>query len=92
LSAPATTVRFTGIAHFQSQRIFINEWRPVNRGSTRLSMYNFEETEPQAPIASGEPHPLLLDGTVYLDYVDDDAPRANGLLAYLKQYLGVRNA
>lgn len=57
-----------------------------------LAMYYFEDTKPQPRPDTGDQQRLLLDGTVYLDNVDDETPQASGLLAFLKQYLGSKTA
>lgn len=53
-------------------------------------MYCFEDRKPQARADSNTQQPLVLDGTVYLDYVDEEPSQENGLLLLLKQYLGAK--
>jgi hypothetical protein len=55
-------------------------------------MYYFEDNKPQPRSDSSEPHRLLLDGTVNLDYTEDENPQSNGWIALLKQYLASRTA
>ena len=55
-------------------------------------MYHFEDTTTTARTDSATSHQLLLDGTVHLDYADDDLPSQPGLLAWIKQRLGLETA
>ena len=55
-------------------------------------MYYFEDSNPQQRTESSEQQRLLLDGTVNLDYADDESPQASNWIALLKQYLGSRTA
>ena len=49
-----------------------------------ILMFYPEETEPKKDTA--EDQHLILDGTVNLDYSDDDVPRVKGLIELLSQF------
>ena len=47
-----------------------------------------EEAEPKKNTDKTDDQHLVLDGTVNLDYSDDDVPRVKGLIEFLKEYFG----
>lgn len=50
-------------------------------------MFYFEDKEPKEKTDTTEDQHLVLDGTVYLDYSDDDQiPRIKGLIELLNKY------
>jgi len=54
-------------------------------------MYYPKDTEPKEDTDATEDQPLALDGTVNLDYSDEDQiPRIKGLIELLNQYLGAK--
>jgi hypothetical protein len=54
-------------------------------------MHYPEDTEPKEHTDTTEDQPLVLDGTVNLDYSDDDVPHIKGLIELLKEYFGAKN-
>jgi hypothetical protein len=55
-----------------------------------VAMIYSEEAEPKEDADKTDNQHLELDGTVNLDYSDDDVPRVKGLLELLKEYFGNR--
>ena len=54
---------------------------------TGLAMFFPEDTEAKENNGTNEDQQLLLDGTVNLDYTDDDpVPRVKGLIELINQY------
>ena len=52
-------------------------------------MYDYESVDQQELDDMIEGHPLVLDGTVNLDYTDDEqAPRIRGLIELVSGYAG----
>ena len=51
-------------------------------------MYYIEEKKPAKHADSTVTQQLLLDGTVHLDYTDDEIPTP-GLLAWIRRQLGI---
>ena len=51
--------------------------------------YN-KKAEPKKDTDKIDNQHLVLDGTVNLDYSDDDVPRIKGLIELLKEYFGDR--
>ena len=49
-------------------------------------MYYPEDAEPKEHADTTEDQHLVLDGTVNLDYSDDDVPHVKGLIELLNQY------
>ena len=55
-----------------------------------MPMFYPEDNESEDATDNTENSPLVLDGTVNLDYSDDDqTPRIKGLIELLNQYLGI---
>jgi hypothetical protein len=50
-----------------------------------------EEAEPKEDTDKADDQHLVLDGTVNLDYSDDDVPRVKGLIELLEEYFGDKN-
>jgi hypothetical protein len=53
-----------------------------------VAMFYNKEAEPKKDIDKTDDQHLVLDGTVNLDYSDDDVPRVKGLIELLKEYFG----
>jgi hypothetical protein len=53
-----------------------------------VAMIYSEEAEPKKDTDKTDDQHLVLDGTVNLDYPDDDVPRVKGLIELLKEYFG----
>lgn len=55
-------------------------------------MSNSTDIETEVITDTSESHHLLLDGTVHLDYADEDqVPRIRGLIEILEHFLGARD-
>jgi hypothetical protein len=54
-------------------------------------MNNTEDKEAKQPADTAGDHHLVLDGTVNLDYSDDEVPQVKGLIELLQDYLAPRH-
>lgn len=83
--------QFSPLAWANSHK-YVNDRVKICYASLKgIPMHYPEDTEPKEHTDTTEDQHLVLDGTVNLDYSDDDVPHIKGLIELLKEYFGAKN-